>query len=120
MACILFIDDDFDTLDTYNNIASLFGHKALLAEHGEQALEMIRASLPDLIIVDLNLPDMDGFELMRTLRADETVADIPIVMVTASPETFARRAEIEGAQKFLTKPLMTEDLLTLVDEYITD
>jgi CheY-like chemotaxis protein len=81
-------------------------------------LDLARTHLPDLILLDLNLPDMPGVEALRRLRADPTTAAIPVVVVSAdaTPGQIAR-LEAEGAVSYLAKPFDIADLLALVDEY---
>jgi len=117
MARILFIDDDVLTLETYERITSYFGHDAILADSGAKAIELARTSSVDLILLDRQLQDMDGFQILKCIRALDLPLDIPIVMVSASHKGFADRAVAEGAQEFLSKPLLTDDLLILIEKY---
>ncbi len=117
MAKVLFIDDDFFTLETYSKMVSLYDHNALMADKGQQALIMAREESPDLIILDLSMPDMDGFAILKHLRADELTAEIPVVVVTASRDEFAKRVKQEGAQGFAAKPLRANELSALIDQY---
>ena len=117
MAKVLFIDDDFFTLETYEKILSLYGHEALLAETGEKGLKLAREASPEIIFLDRQMPDMDGFAILKQLRADDVTADIPVIMVTASRDEFAKRAKREGAQGFAAKPLRAKQLVDLIDDY---
>ena len=119
MARILFVDDDQLTLETYEKIVSYFGHQAVLADSGMSALEMARQKSVDLIIIDRQLPDMDGFELLKRLRASETVLKIPMIMVSASHDIFTERALSSGALAYYSKPLLTNQLLGIIEEYTT-
>ncbi len=119
MARILFIDDDILTLETYQRIASYFNHEAILADTGIEAVDLARRSSIDLIILDRQLQDMDGFQILKEIRALDGPLEIPVVMVSASHKGFAGRAMAEGAQEFLSKPLLTDDLLTLIEKYTT-
>lgn len=120
MARILFIDDDIFTLETYEKIVSFYGHEALLADIGSRALELACQEKPDLILMDQQLPDIDGFALLKKFRADEAIAQIPVVMVTASHDAFSDRAIAEGAQDFVSKPFLTDDLLGLIEKYTSE
>ncbi|MBL7161962.1 MAG: response regulator [Anaerolineales bacterium] len=117
MARILFIDDDIFTLETYERIVSYFGHEAVLADSGTKAVKLARESSVDLILLDRQLPDMDGFQILKQIRALDVPLEIPVVMVSASHKVFADRAVAEGAQEFLSKPLLTDDLLELIEKY---
>ena len=120
MARILFVDDDIFTLETYEKIVSYFGHEAVLADSGCRAIELVREVSLDLILLDRQLPDMDGFQILRAIRALNVPLEIPIVMVSASHNVFADRAMAEGAQEYLSKPLLTDDLLALIEKYTSD
>lgn len=116
MARILFVDDDYDTLKTYEKIIALFGHQALLAAYAADALQIAAAQLPDLIVVDMRLPDMDGFEFLKRLKSNPETAEIPSVMVSASPDHFANQAIAAGAKGYMTKPIDPGKLLDLLEE----
>jgi len=117
MARILFVDDDIFTLETYEKIVSYFGHEALLADSGAKAVELAGESSVDLIILDRQLQDMDGFKILKQIRTLDVPLVIPVVMVSASHKVFADRAVAEGAQEYLSKPLLTDDLLQLIEKY---
>ena len=72
---------------------------------------------PDIMVLDMNLPDMHGFDLLRKLRRNPKTAEIPAVMVSASPELFSERALEAGAQEFRSKPILPDDLLELIERY---
>lgn len=117
MARILFIDDDIYTLETYEKMVHFMGHEALLADTGDKALEFAKKRSIDLILLDRQLTDMTGFEILKMLRENQSVLEIPIIMVSASHNVFAERAKEEGAQDFLSKPLLMADLQELIDTY---
>src|SRR5262249_40993917 len=82
------------------------GHEVESAENGRQALEMLRAKPYDLVLLDIEMPEMDGFQVLEALLADETLRDIPVIMTSASDELDRVVKCIElGAEDFLTKPL---------------
>jgi len=117
MARILFVDDDPLTLETYSYIISFYGHEVLLAGTAEQALETAQNESPDLMILDMNLPDLHGFDLLRRLRKNTMTADIPAVMITASPEAMADSALQAGAQEFRGKPVLPDEILAIIEKY---
>ena len=117
MARILFVDDDPLTLETYSTIISYFGHDVLLASNGAQALQVAVQDLPDLLVLDMNMPDMHGFDLLRKLRKNPVTANLPAIMVSASPDAFADSAIAAGAQEFRSKPVRPDDLLALIEQY---
>ncbi len=88
----------------------------LTATHGEEGLKLARSSGPDLILLDLYLPDIQGDEILARLRADEATAEIPVIMINADATTGqADRLLAAGAQAYITKPLDVEVLLQTID-----
>jgi len=110
-ATILVVEDEpaIQELIAYN--LELAGHQALRAENAEQALEMVRTALPDLVVLDWMLPGMSGLELARRLRADKRTQDVPVIMLTARAEEQDKLAGLEtGADDYLTKPFSPREL----------
>jgi len=121
MARILFVDDDPLTLETLKRSAELFGHEAILASSGEQAQILIGEQLPELILTDMMLPDMDGLSLVKNLKQNPSIAKIPVVMLSASPEIDARQLALEaGAEEFLSKPIRLQTLQEVIERYTGD
>lgn len=121
MARILFIDDDPMTLETLKRSIELFGHQAVLARSGEQAQELVVEQTPDLIMTDMNIPDMDGISLVKQFKQDPQTAQIPVVVLSASPEIDAGEISLAaGAEEFLTKPVRLEKLQSVIDRYTND
>ena len=94
-----------------------YGHEVLLESNAEQAIQTALAELPDLMVLDMNLPDLHGFDLLRRLRKNTKTAQIPAIMVSASPEAFGDRAIQAGAQEFHSKPVLPDELLALIEKY---
>ena len=117
MAKILFVDDDPLTLETYATIIGFYGHEVLLGSNAAEAIEAATEELPDLMVLDMNLPDLHGFDLLRRLRKNAKTAKIPAVMVSASPEAFGDQAILAGAQAFHSKPILPDDLLEIIEQY---
>jgi CheY-like chemotaxis protein len=120
MARILFIDDDPLTLETYSTIISYFGHEVLLADNAERAIQMANDDSPDILVLDMNMPDMHGFDLLRKLRKNPRTMNLPAIMVSASPDAFADGAIAAGAQEFRSKPVRPDDLLELIEQYTSN
>ncbi|OQY33646.1 MAG: hypothetical protein B6I38_03290 [Anaerolineaceae bacterium 4572_5.1] len=119
MGTILFIDDNLDTLVLYQKAATIVGHKAIIAASGEEALTTVIDILPDLIVLDLNLPDMSGLTLIEQMRAKESMRDVPIIMLSASyPGEAADKAISSGANAFLSKPISLEAFFAVIDKYL--
>lgn len=91
------------------------GFEAEAAFNGEEALKKIRARKPDLILLDLMLPGMDGFELCRTLKSDEALSGVPVIMLTARSEELDKVLGLElGADDYVTKPFSPRELVARV------
>jgi len=118
MARILFVDDDPHMLETLDKSAQLFGHQAIIAKSGEEALKLATTQSPDLIMTDMMLPDMDGMALLDQLRQNDATASIPVVVLSASPEVdLARLSEQAGADSYLSKPVRLQTLQNVIEHY---
>jgi CheY-like chemotaxis protein len=104
---ILVVDDDKDTRDILDKVLSSAGYDVRLATNGREALASVGASPPDLIVLDLNMPEMNGFEVLRELRANTRWTKIPVVVVTAIAGYSAAQL---GARATLLKPFNILDV----------
>jgi CheY-like chemotaxis protein len=101
MAKILVVDDEPDIVRFVAKLMTTRGHEVRTAADGFEALELVGAERPDVIILDLHLPNMDGFEVCRRLKSDEATRTIPIVMMTAAYVSMevARMGQDSGADE---------------------
>jgi two-component system response regulator RpaA len=113
MAHILVVDDDPDIRKLVETILTKAGHKVSQAEDGETGLGFAMVKKPDLIILDLNLPKMDGFEVCRRLKKDEATKQIPVIMLTAAHPEWedAKKGFKLGADEYVIKPFASDLLL---------
>ncbi len=112
---ILVVDDEPPILELIRYNLQKEGFAVLTAEKGVQALEIARAEEPDLILLDLMLPDMGGFDICRILRNDETTVHIPIIMITAKSADSDIVSGLElGADDYITKPFSPKVLIARV------
>lgn len=110
-ATILVVEDEPAIQELISCNLELAGHQALRAENAEQALEMVRTALPDLVVLDWMLPGMSGIEFARKLRADKRTQEVPLIMLTARAEEADKLAGLEsGADDYLTKPFSPREL----------
>ena len=118
MATILIVDANSTDRRSYVTLLSNFGYRLLEANGGAQALELARAELPDLIITDILMPNMDGFTLMRGLQAEPLLAGVPIIFHTANYDEseIHRLARASGIQYILRKPAEPHEILRAVNE----
>ena len=109
---ILIVDDDIDTLKLVGLILQRQGYEVRVASSGAQALTMIQSEIPDLLLLDIMMPEMDGYEVARQLRSEPHTAEIPIIMFTAKTQLDDKVAGFEsGADDYLTKPTQPRELL---------
>lgn len=112
---ILVVDDDLDTLRLVGMMLEGQGYIILAASNGQQALNLARSEKPDLIVLDLMMPDIDGVQVARQLRADPQTQDILIVMFTAKTQMEEKLEGYEaGADDYLTKPIQPKELIAHV------
>ena len=119
MKKILVVDDSAINLKMADKVLKENeSYKPVLVPSGERAFKFLEKNRPDLILLDIMMPEMDGFEVLERLRADEAAKDIPVVFLTADeePETRAR-AEAAGVQDIVGKPFKKEELLSVVAKY---
>ena len=109
---ILIADDDMNVHQSLNTYFKREGFKALSAFDGEEALSMARKSAPDMILLDIMMPKMDGIEVCREIRRESSV---PIIMLTAKSEEFDKLLGLElGADDYITKPFSPREVLARV------
>ncbi len=120
MARILVVDDEQDVVRVVVKLMTMHGHEVRTAADGFEALEKVVAERPDVIILDLALPTMDGFEVCRRLKSDEATRSIPIVMMTAAYVSMddARLGEQSGADEYVVKPFLREVLIHNVERLL--
>ena len=112
---ILVVDDDRQIVRLVQSYLQQSGFTALTAYDGEEALHAIRRDKPDLVVLDLMLPKRDGLEITRLLRADEQLAAIPILMLTARVDDVDKIVGIElGADDYVTKPFNPQEVVARV------
>jgi two-component system, chemotaxis family, chemotaxis protein CheY len=116
-ATILIVDDDESIRELLRLHLSGAGYEVHVAPDAISAGYMILRSKPDLIITDIGMPHMDGFEFVAALKADKTLPDIPVVFLT-SMEDGDHRGKALGAVGYITKPVRADRLLSLVAQHV--
>ncbi|MBM3871173.1 MAG: response regulator transcription factor [Verrucomicrobia bacterium] len=115
MAKILVVDDEPDAVELVEFNLKNAGFEVITAADGAEALKQARAALPDLVVLDLMLPEVDGLEVCKLLRRDAATAGIPIIMLTAKAAEIDRVLGLElGADDYLTKPFSPRELMLRV------
>ncbi|MBE0636261.1 response regulator [Candidatus Bipolaricaulota bacterium] len=117
---ILIVDDSPDNLRVLGEMLRARGYRVRTAVSGEHALESVRASLPDLILLDIRMPGMNGFDVCRTLKADPSLQNIPILFLSAVAGTDSKiEAFASGGVDYITKPFQAEEVLSRIDTHLT-
>ena len=119
MANILIIDDSPTDVRVFTTLLERAGYLVDAVGSAEEGIERVRAKLPDLVIMDVIMPGMNGFQATRTLTRDPVTAGVPIVIITTkSMETDRVWGMRQGAKAFITKPVNEKELLACIDELL--
>jgi len=116
---ILVVDDEADLVETIRFPLEMEGFNVLVSYNGEDALNQARKENPDLILLDLMLPKLDGYKVCRLLKFDERYKHIPILMLTAKTQIKDKLLGKEtGANEYITKPFDIDELMKKVKVYL--
>jgi DNA-binding response OmpR family regulator len=112
---ILIVDDDPDLAMIMRMILTHAGFEAHSCLSGQEALDWLATRTPDLILLDLMMPDINGFTILRKVRASESIKNLPVVILTAKADQKTRQeSQSAGADAFLTKPINSKSLIEYV------
>lgn len=120
MPTILIAEDYDDNRELLRIVLNGAGYEVNEAKNGQECLVLAREHPPDLIMVDLSMPELDGWEVFRELKLDPLTAQIPCVAVTAHGDSDQQRVLESGFSAFVGKPFRTEDLLATVQRLMTE
>ena len=119
-ANILIVDDVEDNLEILGDLLKFDGYNVQAARSGEAALKMAQESLPDLILLDILMPGMDGFEVCNRLKADESTRDIPVIFVSSMNDIDSKVQGFKiGGIDYINKPFQHAEILVRVNTHIT-
>ncbi|HMB56314.1 MAG TPA: response regulator [Arenimonas sp.] len=119
MARILIVDDSPSQLMGMKRIVEKLGHEALSAEDGAAGVEAAKATLPDLILMDVVMPNLNGFQATRAISKEATTAHIPVVLVTTKDqETDKVWGMRQGAKAYITKPFTETQLIEVINSLL--
>jgi two-component system cell cycle response regulator DivK len=116
---VLIVEDNELNMKLFNDLLEAHGYRTLKTGHGIEAMELARAHKPDLILMDIQLPEVSGLEVTRWLKQDEELKSIPVIAVTA----FAMKGDEEriregGCEAYLSKPISVSKFLATVKTYL--
>ncbi len=117
---ILCIEDEKEMIDLIRLILGRRGFEVLGASGGRAGLRAARETSPDLVLLDLMMPDMDGWEVYQTMRADEATRDIPVIIVTARAQGIDKVLGVRVAKvdDYITKPFSPQELINSVEKVL--
>lgn len=115
---VLIVEDYADTRTMMRYLLQSFGYTVVEAANGQEAVEKARANTPDIILMDLSLPVMDGFTATQTIRKFDGFAKVPIIAVTAYGNSFYRQAIEAGCDDLINKPLDFDKLEPILEQYL--
>lgn len=117
---ILVVDDEPTIVRLMEFILARQGHEMIVAVNGEEALQKIKAHQPDLVLLDIMMPRIDGYEVAQRVRADPQTAALPIIMLSAKAQDEDVRKGVEvGVDEYVTKPFTPDHLVQVVSEYLS-
>ena len=119
VASVLVVDDTIENLRLLSDLLGEQGYEVRAVTNGRQALQAVEHDPPDLILLDINMPEMDGYEVCRRLRATERSKDVPVIFLTALTDTADKvRAFDAGGVDYVTKPFQFEEVLARVKTHV--
>lgn len=112
---VLVVDDEPGICDIVCLNLEIEGYQADCAESGEEALEKMKSEPPDLVILDIMMPEVDGWELLSHMKADPSISDIPVILLSAKSEEISKLLGFQlGAEDYVTKPFSVKELLARI------
>ena len=118
MTKILIVDDEKDIVEALSFMLQAKGYEIISAYDGEEGLKLAKEEKPDLIILDVMMPKINGYKICRLLKYDAKYKNIPIIMVTArSQDNDKLIGEETGANEYITKPFEFSDVLNVINKY---
>ena len=120
MKTVLVVDDTVEIRENVAEMLELANYNVITAQNGREGCDLARTQLPDLVVSDIMMPVVDGFEMLRMLRSDAKTSSIPFIFLTAKSErTESQNALAAGADGFITKPFSNDELIEAVEVILT-
>ncbi|MBC8504981.1 MAG: response regulator [Anaerolineales bacterium] len=117
---IVYVEDDVEMIELVKLILERKGYKVSGASGGQEGWEIIKSELPDLVLLDLMMPDVDGWEVFQMMRDEKTTSEIPVIVITAKAQNIDRvlGLHIAKVEDYITKPFKPEDLVVSVERFL--
>ena len=118
---LAYIEDETEMIDLVRLILGRRGYTILGASGGLEGLELVRNELPDLVLLDLMMPDMDGWDVYHQIKSDDLTRDIPVIVITAKAQNIDKvlGLRIAKVQDYISKPFSPQELLDRVDQVLS-
>src|SRR5271157_826241 len=118
---IVYIEDDTEMIDLVTLILNRRGYLVKGAHGGRQGLDLVQKEPPDLILLDLMMPDLDGWDLYQQLKANDTTKDIPVIIITAKAQAIDRvlGLHIAKVEDYISKPFRPQELIESIEKVLT-
>lgn len=118
--CLVYIEDEEEMIDLVRLILMRHGYTVLGANGGRQGLDLIRKESPDLVLLDLMMPDMDGWDVYQKMKADDKMRKIPVIVVTAKAQRIDKvlGLSIAKVEDYISKPFSPQELLESVEKVL--
>ncbi|MGE5124152.1 MAG: response regulator transcription factor [Acidobacteriaceae bacterium] len=117
---LVYIEDESEMIDLVRLILGRRGYTVLGASGGREGLELVRKELPDLVLLDLMMPDMDGWDVYHQIKSEQPTREIPVIVITAKAQNIDKvlGLRIAKVEDYIAKPFSPQELLERVDEVI--
>lgn len=118
---IVYVEDDEEMIELVKLILERKGYQVSGASGGREGWELIQSIVPDLVLLDLMMPDVDGWEVFQNMRDDEATKDIPVIVITAKAQNVDRvlGLHIAKVEDYITKPFKPEELVASVEKFLS-
>jgi two-component system response regulator VicR len=118
MKKIVYVEDEMEMIDLVKLILNRKGYEVIGAAGGREGLDTIREIVPDLVLLDLMMPDIEGWDVYQQMRADETTKHIPVIVITAKAQNIDKvlGLHIAKVNDYISKPFSPQDLVTSVEK----
>ena len=118
---LVYIEDEPEMIDLVHLILGRRGYSIIGANGGREGLELVRKELPDLVLLDLMMPDMDGWDVYHQIKSEEITRDIPVIVITAKAQNIDKvlGLRIAKVEDYIAKPFSPQELLERVDEVLS-